>query len=113
MGRYGAGRFLERPAAGGFRAPGQAAFFVSCYLFSRELFTPRAIWGGMAPTIAAAVASAVGYVLASRMENDWAGIGVGLGIGLGLYFGLMVILDLPSLRRVSRLVGRGVGVAPG
>lgn len=92
---------------------GQAAFFVSCYLFSRELFTPRAIWGGMAPTIAAAVASAVGYVLASRMENDWAGIGVGLGAGLGLYFGLMVILDLPSLRRVSRLVGRGVGVAPG
>ncbi|MBJ7328815.1 MAG: oligosaccharide flippase family protein [Solirubrobacteraceae bacterium] len=90
---------------------GQATFFVACYVGSRDLFTPRAIWGGLAPTIAAFIASAVGYEFSSHMSNNWAGIGAGLGIGLSLYFALMVVLDFPSLRRMGRLAGRGVGVA--
>lgn len=92
---------------------GQAVFFLACYVSSRELFTARAVWGGLAPTIAAFIASFVGYEGASRMANDWAGIGVGLGLGMTLYFVLMVILDFPSLRRLGRLAGRGVGVAAG
>lgn len=95
---------VEGAAIGYFA--GQAAFFVACYVACRELFTARAIYGGLAPTVAAGVASAAGYVSASSMENDWAGVGVGLGVGMTLYFVAMVILDFPSLRRLGKLAGR-------
>lgn len=91
---------------------GQATFFVVCFVSSRDLFTKRAVWGGLAPTISAAIASFIGYEIAARTANEWVAIGASLAAGLGLYFALMVVLDFPSLRRLGRFAGRGVGVAP-
>lgn len=88
---------------------GQATFFVACFVGSRDLFTPRALWGGLTPVVAAAIASFVGYEIAARTANDILAIGASLGAGLGLYFALMVVLDFPSVRRLGRMAGRGVG----
>ena len=79
---------------------GQVVLMLACVYRAREAFGRGAATQIAVPTLSAAAAGGIGWLVAISVAPEWAGAISGAASALGIYSVLIVTLDRPAMRRL-------------